>query len=330
MIFCKIIFIFTEYIGGTCNTVLEKEDYRVKLTKNIDYELSNEAFVSRTKDGGKGVFSRDRVLTLRKLLVIIMTLNRAVQRGLDSFFQKLDSSDYTIREATKGAFSQARSKLNEWGFIRLNEIAVETFYDNVDYNKWHNFRLLGVDGTRLLLPNHPSIKEEFEECSFGPNADSKRSLAIGSMLYDVLNHITIDAQLAPFKSTKSKKNSEMALLKEHMPKMKQGDLLLLDRGYPSIGLFFLLIAQNIEFCVRMKGSWWNEVRAFRASSEKEKIVTFTLPKKDKDNIVKKTNTENQTIKCRLIKVELDTGELEILCTSLTDTITYPEQEFKAL
>ena len=49
-----------------------------------------------------------------------MSLNRAIQRELDSFFQKIDSSDYTIREVTKGAFSQARLKLNEWGFIRFN------------------------------------------------------------------------------------------------------------------------------------------------------------------------------------------------------------------
>ena len=116
-----------------------------------------------------------------------MSLNRAIQRGLDSFFKKIDSSDYTIREATKGAFSQARSKLSEWGFIRLNEIAVDTFYDKSNYYTWNNFRLLAVDGTRIVLPNHPTIREEFGECVFSPNADSKRSMAIDSMLYDVLN-----------------------------------------------------------------------------------------------------------------------------------------------
>ena len=118
-----------------------------------------------------------------------MSLNRAIQRELDSFFKKIDSSDYTIREVTKGAFSQARSKMNEWGFIRLNEVAVDTFYDESEYYTYH--RLLAVDGTRIMLPNHPTIKEEFGECSFGPKADSKRSMAIGSMLYDVLNQITI-------------------------------------------------------------------------------------------------------------------------------------------
>ncbi len=259
-----------------------------------------------------------------------MSLNRAIQRGLDSFFKKIDSSDYTIREATKGAFSQARSKLNEWGFIRLNEIAADTFYDRAEYYTWHHFRLLAVDGTRLMLPNHPSIKEEFGECSFGPNADVKRSMAIGSMLYDVLNQITIDAQLAPYKNSNNKKGSESALLKKHMSKLKEGDLLLLDRGYPSFALFFILKAQNIEFCVRMKGSWWKEVREFRESGEKERIVTFTLPEKDRNKLTEYPKSASNPIKCRLIRVELDTGEIEILCTSLIDTIQYPNRQFKEL
>ncbi len=259
-----------------------------------------------------------------------MSLNRAVQRELDSFFTKLTSSDFTIREATKGAFSQARSKLNEWGFIRLNEVAVETFYNMAQYSVWNNHRLLSVDGSRLVLPNHASIEAEFGECSFGPNADSKRSMAIISMLYDVLNQVAIDAQIAPFKSPNAKKSSEMSLLLEHMPKLKSSDLLLLDRGYPSLALFYLLNAKGVEFCVRMKGSWWKEVRAFRESGEKERIVTFMLPSKDKSKLKQYPDVIDKPLKCRLVRVELDTGEIEILCTSLIDTKTYPHGEFKEL
>lgn len=327
----QIGFIFTGYIGGKCNTQKpEKEDYRLVLTKNIDYELSEDEFLGRSKDGSKGVFTRERKLTIRNLIVLIMSLNRAIQRELDSFFKKIDSSDYTIREATKGAFSQARSKMNEWGFIRLNEIAGDTFYDRSDYYTWNHHRLLAVDGTRIMLPNHPTIKEEFGECSFGPNADSKRSMAIGSMLYDVLNQITLDAHLAPYKSINSKKSSEGALLEKHMSKLKPGDLLLLDRGYPSFVLFFLLMAQNIEFCVRMKGSWWTAVRDFRESGEKERIVTFTLPDKDRIKLTEYPESASNPIKCRLIRVELDTGEIEILCTSLIDEKKYPHEQFKEL
>lgn len=259
-----------------------------------------------------------------------MSLNKSVQRDLDDFFKKITSSEYSIREATKSAFSQARSKLNEWGFIRLNEVAVDTFYDNAAYYTWNNHRLLACDGTRFMLPNHPSIKEEFGECLFGPNADSKRSMAIGSMLYDVLNQVTIDAQMAPYKSTNTKKNSEKTLLAKHMKRLKPGDLLLLDRGYPSISLFFLLYAQKVDFCVRMKGSWWNEVRSFKESGEKEKIVTFNLPNKDKEALKDYPELIDTSIQCRLVRVELETGETEILCTSLIDPNKYPHKQFKDL
>ena len=78
-------------------------------------------------------------------------------------------------------------------------------------------RLLSVDGTRLVLPNHKSVVEEFGEHSFGPNADSKRSLALASFLYDSLNLITLDAQIAPYSS------SERDLLCQHLEKVKSGD-----------------------------------------------------------------------------------------------------------
>jgi hypothetical protein len=254
-----------------------------------------------------------------------MSSNRAIQRELDRFFQKITSSEFSIREATKGAFSQARAKLNVWAFIRLNQIAVDSFYDGAGYYQWCGMRLLAVDGTRLMLPNHPSVKAEFGECSFGPKADSPRSMAIGSMLYDVLNQVTLDAQLAPYK-----KSSEKVLLESHMEKLTSNDLLLLDRGYPSILLFYQLMARGVEFCVRMKGSWWKEVRAFRESNEKEKTVTFSLPAKDKKKLGDYPEWIDKNIKCRLIKVELDTGEIEILCTSLIDTKKYPHKIFKGL
>ena len=175
---------------------------------------------------------------------------------MDSFFKAVSQSDFKIREVTKGALSQARAKLNPWAFKRLNEVAVNTFYEGAEYYLWYNMRTLAVDGTRLVLPNHPSIVKEFGQHKFGPNADSPRSLALGSMLYDVLNQITIDAQLAPYSS------SEGDLLQAHLDKVKAGDLLLLDRGYPCFWLLFMLKAKGIEFCVRLKDNWWLKVKEF--------------------------------------------------------------------
>ncbi len=256
--------------------------------------------------------------------MLIINFKSSIQRELDSFFKAISKSDFKIREATKGAFSQARAKLNPWAFQRLNQVAVDTFYNGAEYYVWYGMRTLAVDGTRLVLPNHPSVIEEFGQHQFGPNADSPRSLAMGSMLYDVLNQITIDAQLAPYAA------SERDLLMQHLDKVKPGDLLLLDRGYPCFWLLFLLKARGIEFCVRLKDDWWLKVKDFTQSDEKERIVTFSLPKKDRKKLVDFPHMQDATITCRLIKIELPNGEKEILCTSLIDSEKYGYEEFDKL
>lgn len=254
----------------------------------------------------------------------MLKFKSSLQRDLDRFYKEVMKSDFNIREVTKGAFTQARAKLNPWAFKRLNEVAVNSFYEGAAYIVWHEMRLLAVDGTRLVLPNHPSVVEEFGVHQFGPKADSPRSLALGSLLYDALNLVTIDSQIAPYAS------SERDLLLEHLEYVKPGDLLLLDRGYPSFWLLFLLKAKGIEFCVRLKEDWWLKVKDFTESSEKERIVTFALPKKDRSKLKDFPHMLDQEITCRLIKVELENGETEVLCTSLEDSATYLHEDFEEL
>ena len=213
--------------------------------------------------------------------------------------------------------------MNPWAFQRLNEVAVNSFYAGAEYYTWHKMRLLAVDGTRLVLPNHPSVIAEFGQHELGPAADSKRSLALGSMLYDVLNQLTIDAQIAPYAA------SERELLCKHLDKTQSGDLLLLDRGYPSFWLLFLLKARKIEFCVRIKEDWL-QVKDFAQSQEQERIVSFFLPKHDNSKLADYPDMINSTIACRLLKIVLPNGTREILCTSLVDQEKYHYEEFDEL
>jgi len=248
----------------------------------------------------------------------------SLQRELDSFYKEVTGTDFNIREVTKGAFTQARSKLSHEIFIKLNQSVNDTFYSEAPYLVWNNMRLLSVDGTRLVLPNHKSVKEEFGEHSFGPKADSKRSLAMGSFLYDPINMLTLDAQIAPYAS------SERELLYKHLEKVKKGDLLLLDRGYPSIALIFLLKAKGIQFCMRMKENWWLNVKEFSESGREEQVVSFRLPKKDRELLKDYPGMFDRVIKCRLVSVELPNGEREILCTSLMDSRKYPVEDIGEL
>jgi hypothetical protein len=248
----------------------------------------------------------------------------SIQRDLDRFFKSMENSDFSIRRVTKSAFTQARSKLDPWAFRRLNDIAVNTFYSENEVYTWYGMRTLSVDGSRLVLPNHQSVREEFGAHKFGPKADSEKSLALCSMLYDVLNLVNIDAQIAPFTA------SERELLYLHMEKLMPNDLLLLDRGYPSIALFFLLMAKGVEFCVRMKENWWLEINNFSKSDDKERVVTFKLPKKDRKLLKEYPEWYEKEISCRLIKITLESGENEILCTSLTDMEKFLYDDFSEL
>lgn len=263
-------------------------------------------------------------MPIKTIILLVLKFKSSIQRELDRFYKEVTQSDFNIRAVTKGAFTQARAKLNPWAFKRLNEVAVNSFYNEAEYYVWHNMRLLAVDGTRLVLPNHATVAEEFGVHKFGPKADSPRSLAMGSLLYDVLNQLTLDSQIAPYAS------SEGDLLMQHLDHVKPGDLLLLDRGYPSFFLLFLLKAKGIEFCVRLKDDWWLKVKDFTESSDKERIVTFTLPKKDRAKLKDFPHMLDTEITCRLIKIELENGEKEVLCTSLTDTQTYLYEEFEQL
>ncbi|GHV48789.1 hypothetical protein FACS1894181_05560 [Bacteroidia bacterium] len=249
-----------------------------------------------------------------------------MQWDLDRFFKELGQSDFNIRAAAKGALSTARSKLNPEAFKRLNTAGVNTFHRDADYSLWGNYRVLAVDGTRLALPNHPSIKEEPGGHSSGPDAGSKRSLAIGSLLYDALNKATLDSQLAPCSS------SESALLQLHLEHAGAGGLLLLDRGHPGFWLLFLLQAKGIGFCVRLKDNWWLKVKDFAGSGEKEGATTFRLPWKDRSKLSGYPDYQQagKGIVCRLAKVELPDGKKEILCTSLLCTAGCLAEDFSGL
>ena len=248
--------------------------------------------------------------------MLLRGVKSSLQRELDSFSKAVLTTDYNIREVTKGAFTQARSKLKPETFKEINDVACSSFYSGAPYHTWQGHRLLSVDGSRLHLPNHPTIKEEFGEHFVGRNGDTPVSMALISLLYDPLNLLTLDSQISSWS------DSEQNLLLKHIEKLQFGDLLLCDRGYPSIYLFYLLRLKGVDFCFRMKEDWWLPVRSFMASGEKEMVIELSLPSKDVQKPQGRDFKEEPPVRCRLILVELENGEKEVLCTSLIDTERY--------
>ncbi len=251
-----------------------------------------------------------------------MRLRTSYQKEIDTLCKLMSGGDYNIRQVTKGALTQARAKLNPWAFRRLTEIAVDTFYSEAPYKIWKEHRLLAVDGSTLRLPKSDDIIKEFGSHKFGPKADAEGCMARCSLLHDILNNVTLDSRIGKFTQ------SERSLLEEHRSMLKEGDILIGDRGYPSYKLMYSLINDKVDFLFRMKEGWWLEVREFAQSSNKQAIVELDLTKVSPEK--KDVFDQKETLKVRLIKIELEDGKIEILCTSLLNKKKYLHRDFKEL
>jgi hypothetical protein len=206
----------------------------------------------------------------------------------------------------------------------LNQVGIKSFYKSAPYLTWKGWRLLSIDGSTIVLPKHKTITEDFGITNFGPYAASPQSVARISMLYDVLNFTTLDGCIDRYDVAETK------LARNHLKQVEPGkDLLILDRGYPSLALLFELKMKGIDYCIRMRDDWWLAVREMLSNKEKDKEVTFTLPANQSD-LLSQYNTNDREIKCRLVVIELPDGSPEVLCTSVLDNQKLPYESFSEL
>jgi len=248
-----------------------------------------------------------------------------LQREMDSFFKETERTEFSIRKISKGGFSKSRRNLAPEAFLELNDIIWKDFYEEVDWLGYQGHRLLAVDGTFLNLPNHESIREEFgiRDMGRGKKKDVPKSMSLLSMLYDPVNYMTLDVQAGPTDG------SEIQLLLKHLPKADKGDIILLDRAYPSRYLFSALQSKGLHFIVRMR-PFWLPYKELTKSRKKDIIVTMEVPDGDYERYRQQFPGMKKTIKCRMVKVVADNGEEHILCTSLMDSAKYKLRDFGEL
>jgi hypothetical protein len=86
--------------------------------------------------------------------------------------------------------------------------------------------------------------------------------------------------------------------------------------------------KEIDFLIRCKIDFNNVIRKFYQSGAKSAIVKIYPGKNTK--ITDKPYSKDTFEQVRLVRVKLSSGETEILMTSLTDVIEYPNSLFKDL
>lgn len=245
-------------------------------------------------------------------------LNGSIQSELVRFFNVIDDSDLSTNSVSTAAFCKARMKLSHQAFIELNDDLVQAFYKAATIDKWQGHRLLAVDGSVTQLPISDELIEHFGKARSHASMPAVRI----SQLYDVNNGITLDLQV----ESHSTGEREMAL--KHLNKTQIGDVVIYDRGYPAVWFYKYHMLRNVDFCMRIvKGS--NVVKAFLENGKCSDIVDFPCIVKSLRRC-RKDKISTETLRLRLVRVALPSGEPEVLVTSLTDLKAYPTSLFADL
>jgi hypothetical protein len=149
--------------------------------------------------------------------------------------------------------------------------------------------------------------------------------AIGrvSALYDVLNHLVVDAQLAPYRLGER----DLALL--HLPYVDDHDVLLFDRGYPAFWLLAWLHARGRQFCMRANVDYSPAIVAFVHSGDAERTLEIA-PSDPVRRACRRQGLSTQPVRVRVVRVDLGGGGVEVLFTSLEDAQQYPHEIFGEL
>ena len=172
---------------------------------------------------------------------------------------------------------------------------------------------MAVDGSELNLPSSKELLERFG-CHHTNSIGTKIPQARVSFLCDVLNFITIDAQIESFKV------GEQHMFKTHLNYIGKGDLLTADANYGHFRILKTIRKNKTDFCIRMSKSS-NFVKEFLASGKNDVVLEWKPSPKTIENC-KKHKIDIAPLKVRLVRIDLSENETEVLALSILDQNKY--------
>lgn len=240
-------------------------------------------------------FTRERKMGFEDVALFILNMGkRSLQLELNSFFKFNLKRKETI---TKQGYTKAREKIKSQMFLDLSDSAVQGFYEKCDdYKMWNGYRLTAIDGSILEIPNTEILRNEFGAAK---NASGEVARAKAVCIFDVLNRLVVKSRICHYEDSESKIATE--LIDELVSDGIKKELILFDRGYPSSKLIATLMDNKIDFVMRAKK---NQSKAVMNAQKEDQTIKIVYKKK--------------SYEVRVLRFMLDSGEEEILLTSLID------------
>jgi len=277
-----------------------------KLVKHIKSKEIKEQAKKEAKD-----FTRKRKLSVDNL--ICYNLNK---RGLTT---KMELEDFielcNIGDVSSPALLKQREKLNPEVFKYLHHDLLKDFYTlfQEEVKTYKGYILSAIDGSEWEIPNTKQARQRWNPQS------TQCARAQVSNCYDVLNCYVLDTEV------KMSKHSELDIAKTHLKKTKEivGNfpvIRIMDRGYNSLSEIYHSIKANEKFVIRIQSTFLKSEQKKMQSDDEWVEVEYEYNRirnwKDKDPEFYHFLKARNILKVRFVKVELDTGEIEVLMTNL--------------
>ena len=165
---------------------------------------------------------------------------RGYRHLIDAFWDEAHSFGLPLpcdEPVSAPAICKARQKLRPELLRALLHQASDSFDGQLGPDKrWFGRRVFAADGSKVSVQRSEDLEQAF---GIPPNGHSPQVLV--STLFDLVAKVPHDICVAPFASC------ERTQLLGMLNRLKVGDVLVLDRGYPSFEMMRILIDEGIDF-----------------------------------------------------------------------------------
>lgn len=271
-------------------------------------------------------FTRERKLSFERLALFICKLpKKTLSVELDQLFEhdlKLDHS------CSVSAYSLQRKKLAYWFFTFWNDVLCSSFYhygaDAGVVTRWRGKRLIAVDGSRVNLVATKALKT-----AFGGQSNQQKSFcgAQAIVQFDVLNKLFIYSRLAPYRT------AELNMAWQAIDNLKADMIAIYDRNFANYKTIALHMwsEQQPGLVIRARESH-KFIKTFLATGLASQVVQMYpgITAIEGMHAAGFIITADTALTVRLVRVELSSGQTEVLITTLREEDGYETEAFKDL
>ena len=194
---------------------------------------------------------------------------------------------------------------------------------------YKGYVLTGIDGSDFEIPNTKSSRERYN----GKQQNQCARVTV-STCYDLLNHYTLDTIVESYDY------SEIEMAKRYYETINKEQLLgdfksirIMDRNYRNLANIYHYIKNNDKFLIRIAASVYEKENQSMESNDEIIEIKYEYNRaryyKDTDPEFYDYFSSGNIIKVRCVKVELETGETEVLLTNL-EKEKFTTEEIKEL